>query len=523
MTERTTPPPTGAHRAQAAAAVGRALPGMPDFWPAPSNPMGVARRLDTERTGPDGRTLLSWRDSWWRHDGARWVETEVAALRSTVYKQLEDAQWLAPATARKDPEPRPWAPDKAKVSNVLDSWEAIAHLPAEVEMPGWVGGPGPAPADRIVACANGLLVVGAGRTLHPLTPRYFNATAVPFNYRPDAPTPARWLAFLYEQWPPADGRGSTEIEALQEFLGYVISGRTDLQKMLLLVGPPRSGKSTIARVLTALVGKGASANPTLGSLATNFGLAPLVGKPLAVISDARLGSKADGGTVVERLLSISGEDALTIDRKNRDAWTGRLPTRFVILSNELPRFGDASGAIARRFVLLSTTASFLGREDPGLTDALLAELPGILNWSLDGLDRLVARRRFTEPASSVEAMLQLEDLTSPVGAFVRECCVVGTGRVEVKALFAAWQQWALQNGYPAGSSLTFGRDLRAAVPALRIEQPRTPDGRRRDYVGVELAPGVVALPTGPTPVQFMVNGRPLHVVPPAPTSPGAAS
>ena len=40
---------------------------------------------------------------------------------------------------------------------------------------------------------------------------------------------------------------------------------------------------------------------------------------------------------VERLLSISGEDTLTIDRKYRDPWTGRLPTRFMILTNELPQ------------------------------------------------------------------------------------------------------------------------------------------------------------------------------------------
>ena len=63
--------------------------------------------------------------------------------------------------------------------------------------------------------------------------------------------------------------------------------------------------------------------------------------------------------VVERLLSISGEDTLTIDRKYRDPWTGQLPTRFLVISNELPRFGDASGAIATRFVML-TLRTLLG-------------------------------------------------------------------------------------------------------------------------------------------------------------------
>jgi putative DNA primase/helicase len=79
--------------------------------------------------------------------------------------------------------------------------------------------------------------------------------SVPFDYDPNAPTPERWLTFLKELWPD----DADSIKALQEFFGYVISGRTDLQKMLLLVGPTRSGKGTIARILTALIGRGNAA------------------------------------------------------------------------------------------------------------------------------------------------------------------------------------------------------------------------------------------------------------------------
>jgi len=38
--------------------------------------------------------------------------------------------------------------------------------------------------------------------------------------------------------------------------------------------------------------------------------------------------------VVERLLSISGEDTITVNRKYRDQCTGKLPSRFMIISNE---------------------------------------------------------------------------------------------------------------------------------------------------------------------------------------------
>jgi putative DNA primase/helicase len=218
----------------------------------------------------------------------------------------------------------------------------------------------------------------------------------------------------------------------------------------------------------------------------NFGLAPLVGKPLAIISDARL-CGANTRQVVERLLSVSGEDMLTVDRKYRDAWTGTLPTRFLVISNELPRFGDASGAIANRFVVLML--SWLGRENSALTAELLPELPGILNWALQGLVRLEQNGgRFTESASAVDAIVALQDLVSPVAAFVRDRCERGAFEMPCSDLYDAWKVWAEDNGHRAGSGQSFGRDLRAVTPGLGVVRPRDGDARSRRYVGVRITP-----------------------------------
>ena len=56
-----------------------------------------------------------------------------------------------------------------------------------------------------------------------------------------------------------------------------------------LLGQPALAREP-SRVHTALMGRENVATPTLASLQTNFGLAPLIGKPLAIISDARLGA-----------------------------------------------------------------------------------------------------------------------------------------------------------------------------------------------------------------------------------------
>src|SRR5262249_23255528 len=157
-----------------------------------------------------------------------------------------------------------------------------------------------------------------------------------------------------------------------------------------------------------------------------------------------------------------GEDSITVDRKYRQPWTGQLPTRFLILTNELPRFTDSSGALASRFVLLTLTTSFYGREDPRLTNQLLGEASGIFNWALQGLDRLRERGHFIQPESAKEAVRHLEDLSSPVGAFIRDRCTLDpVAEVDKDALFAAWKTWCSEEGRDRpGTKAVLVRDLR---------------------------------------------------------------
>jgi putative DNA primase/helicase len=221
----------------------------------------------------------------------------------------------------------------------------------------------------------------------------------------------------------------------------------------------------------------------------NFGLWPLIGKSLAIISDARLSGRSDTANVVEHLLAISGEDAQTIDRKNLEPVTCTLPTRFVILSNELPRLHDSSGALVSRLVMLRLTRSFLGREDHGLTEKLLAELPGILLWSIEGYKRLRQFGRFIQPRTSTELIEEMEGLASPVSLFVRDCCQVGDAEeIERSELYAAYQEWAKKNGKGfIEDQAGFGRALRAFIPTLRDEQHRVFNKPRRFYRGLGLA------------------------------------
>lgn len=191
--------------------------------------------------------------------------------------------------------------------------------------------------------------------------------------------------------------------------------------------------------------------------------------------------------MLERLLSISGEDAQTVDRKYREALTLKLPVRFLILTNELPCLPDPFGALVGRLILLRMTKSFYGREDTALTATLLHELPGILLWAMEGWKRLRQRGRFRQPDSSTSILQQMDDLASPVAAFVHERCEVGpTWNMPCSDLFEAWKAWSEAKGMKSGSEQSFGRDLRAAVAGLDTQQQRSGGMRLRVYTGLRL-------------------------------------
>ena len=374
------------------------------------------------------------------------------------------------------------------VGNVMEGLRAKARLPHHIEPPAWLGNDAPAwDSADIVVCRNGMLhlptlVAGKPDFLRPATPRLFAQVALDFDFRYDAPRPDAWLRFLSELWPD-DG---DSISTLQEWAGYLLTPDTRQQKILLTIGPRRSGKGTISRVLRATIGKENVCGPTLASLSTNFGLWPLIGKSLAIISDARLGGRTDSQIVVERLLSISGEDCLTIDRKNLQPFTGTLPTRLMIFTNELPRLGDSSGALAGRMILLRLNQSFYGREDHKLTARLLTERPGILLWAIEGWQRLRERGHFVQPTAADELLTELNDLASPVGAFLREQCNIGPEyEVPRGTLYEHYATWAKTKGRQHVEDETgFGRAFRAALPAVGTTQHRIDGQPVRFYRGV---------------------------------------
>ena len=432
-----------------------------------SSPMKTAELFHD--TLPERGRIIHWRGEFYSWDATRYITRDRVYIDQRLYHFMAKCMTLKVHPKTGASEVVAFNPKSSTVNDVAHALRAVCY--ADLPEPQvWIEQrPDDVEAHQIVAFKNGFLHHPT-RTLSPSTDRLFVTSALDFDFTPEAPPPTEWLKFLHSLWPD----DPESISTLAEMFGYLLTDDTSQQKMFMLIGPPRCGKGTILRILEALVGYANRVSPSLASLGTQFGLQPLIGKRLAMISDARLSGRADQQPIVENLLRISGEDAITIDRKNMTAWSGKMPTRFVLASNELPAFSDASSALANRFMPFKFNTSFLGKEDHGLTARLLKELPGIVIWALDGLARLNERGYFQRPHSADELAADLVDQTSPIRAFVADMCVVSeVAQADRDELFKAWKTWCEAQGRDhAGTKVSFGRQLSAAFPGVKRSQPR---------------------------------------------------
>jgi P4 family phage/plasmid primase-like protien len=369
----------------------------------------------------------------------------------------------------------------------MDATKALVHLEnhANTRPPVWLNGYSVSrpEANKLVSLKNGLFHL-EDNILLPHSLGFFTQNSLPFSYDPLAQCP-QWLQFLDDVW----SEDQESIDCLQEMFGYILSGDTLQQKFFNIIGPRRSGKGTINKVLVELLGQHNTVAPELGELCDTFGLQPWLGKLLASFTDARAPDR-DRGAVVSQLLRIVGGDTVTINRKNKEAWNGYLPTRIVIYSNEVLQLTESSNALTGRMIVLKMSKSFYGKEDTALSTKLMAELSGIFNWAMVGLHRRIERGGyFVQPTTGQELLETMEEMSNPIGSFIEDALEYEMGaEVDKDDVFLCYKRWAVKHGLTPGNDLSFKRRFLAATQdkgvsatAIRIEGKR-----QHKYSGMKL-------------------------------------
>lgn len=463
------------------------FPDLPDKHGAPlDDPVKLARLFIDECSAVPGFPRYRWHAGhWWKWNDSHYQVVPDKEVKSTLLLFIDkkmDAfnieQFKNQAPSDEKP-PRYLKPSK----NLLDLMEVALRGLVPLSSPGlestfWIGQPAaPWAPSEIVPFSNRLMhipsfIKNSKKAWIAKTPRLFNTYSLNyrFNYNSyDGPIdPPDVLKYYCET---SLGGDEQVIRCVQQMLGYLMVPSNRYQKMFFIIGPPRAGKGLLLKMIQAVIGIENIVYPTFSSLATvPFGKQQLLGKAVAILGDARLSGRTDVATVVESILSITGDDPQTVSRKYNVDITQKLACRFVISSNMIPRLSEASGALLARAIIINLPSSFVGREDTGLDEKLLAHTQEIARWGIDGLVSLTESKGFAEPDSSVELRHKLLQLSSPVLHFADECLVRNVGSNQpIAEVYAAFKDWCRVEGKDfVPDRVGFERDLVSAVKGITL-------------------------------------------------------
>lgn len=421
--------------------------------------------------------LYSWNGRWWQ-------------IADSDHVMVDLRDWLDRDCRTFDAKGLPMLvdPDNALLAEVMAALRAVTTV-RKADMP---------PTGSISA-RNGILDLATG-DLTPHTPDLFIVNGIDADWNPE---PGAWKGSQFVGFiEGAVGEDQSQVLLVQEMLGYVLTPDTSMQKAFAIIGPKRSGKGTLGRVMARLLGSayGGSSAAQLGS---RFGLWPHIDRHVLTIPDMRVEARDGARSMIsEMILSIVGEDEQTIDRKRVAPWTGYLPIRFLIMSNVMPNLSDPSGVVASRFMFLHFPKSHYGKEDRTLTDRLTteAELSAALSFAVEGWRRLQAQGHFTETETHVRMLRDAELKLNPARYFI-ETCIEITGQphdvVTKTDLYQAYTGWCEDNHVSPLNRDNFFRVLEGMnLQGVTTTRPRmkrtTPLGETEERVwmtaGIKLKP-----------------------------------
>lgn len=308
-------------------------------------------------------------------------------------------------------------------------------------------------------------------------------------YDPDA-EPDLWIDFLSRVAATPE-----TIDKVQEYFGYClwVHGQP-FGKGLFLIGDTDSGKGTALKVLSDILGKRENvSNESLQDLLeTRWGKASLFGRMVNIRNEVTPGALNNVEDFKELL---GGEDTVTAERKGEQKFEFTVRQKFAFATNQFPEIENADNAFWNRCLFARFPETIPEDEQrPGFHDHLLEERSGILNWMLDGLDRLFEQGGFTGERSFDEKRNIAEEVGSPLERLKQDALTITrepSDMVHARDLYDFAKAYAddvgMDSGIPAWKGGAFTSALRE-WPGIDKARTRKFDGsgEERAFRGVRV-------------------------------------
>lgn len=318
--------------------------------------------------------------------------------------------------------------------------------------------------EALINVDNGIIDVRTGE-LMPHTYKYMFKYCAPVSYNKMAECP-RWERFLLEVF-----ENNVElIDLAQRLFGYImIGGRPFLHKAFVLYGSGRNGKSTFLDVLRAVVGYESYSTVSMAKLDKEFSIVNIDGMLANIVEETPTDE-----INAEAFKNMVAGGEVQAAHKGMDEYKFRCKARFVFACNEMPIFKDKTIGLEDRLIFIPFNRYFKEAErDTSITETLLSELPGILNWAVKGAQIILAEKRIPTYEVTKKAKEQYRLETNPLYAWcVEEVNVTANpkGIVEISKAYEFYVRGMEENGNRPLSKDKFSRHFRKWVKEVCEEK-----------------------------------------------------
>lgn len=275
--------------------------------------------------------------------------------------------------------------------------------------------------------------------LKPHSADYYSTIQIGYNYNPEAACPL-WTDFI-EQITDGDEKRQMFI---QEMFGYCLTTDVRYQVAFFLIGSGANGKSVLLDVLRAVVGSENVSNVEVSSLCEPFQRISLHGKLVNFATE----TDSDVSGTEQIFKQIVAGDPISGCYKGKDFIVFRPFAKCLFAANQYSEGSDLTKGFMRRIRFLRFPVEFTDRpvtkgqmkRDNKITEKLLDELPGILNWALIGLAALRENDGFSETEDNARMHQEYIEFNDPLELWMQDYRIPDewTDRGQIYDVYAAW-------------------------------------------------------------------------------------
>lgn len=345
---------------------------------------------DLAKKTDNDNVLAQFKGPVYAYDAGVWRDDDNNRLRNIAYRALGDSAY-----------------SKRVVQELEDRVRKD-----RTKMPDELGAP-----DETILTESGLLDL-RDRDVNPVKPEHYALAKIPTEYDPDAECPT-WEEFLEDSV-----ESEAERKKLQEYAGYTLwHHQQQFGKALFFVGPTDSGKGTTLKAIKKVIGSDNTSSESLHDLIqTRWGTAQLFGN-IANIRNEVTPSGLKNIQVFKEL--TGGEDEISAEFKGQQKFKFVVTQKFLFSTNEIPTVEHADEAFYNRLLFVEFPNTVPPEDqDKQLLDKLGDERSGILNWMLDGLNRLLEQGQFTGERSINGKKEMCDAFGGVLDRFTHNCLMV---------------------------------------------------------------------------------------------------